>query len=158
MNTKTYNPQTSASLKKADLDAMRNLTSEEISELAKAYPNKASQNAYLVLADKTKEDKDQIYPLSTWQNLHDLHKIGQTNFVAAGFKDAFERPVGDVPTAPAQDLTGEDLTKAEGTKTAAAQKVVEGQGPDGTAPAQTVSETKTPPKAPSKGGKKGGKK
>lgn len=162
MVTKTYNPKTAASLKKSDLDAMQNLTSEDISQLAKTYPNTASQNAYLVLKDKTKEDKDQIFPLSTWQNLHDLHKIGQTNFVAVGFKDAFDRPTDTVPTAPPQDLTGEDLTKAEGTKTAAPQKIGEGQGPDGTAPAQTVSETKTPAKtatkAATKGGRKGGKK
>lgn len=101
-----YNPQNAANLSAEEIGAMEHLTPEELHALAKAYPNTASGNAYLRLKDKNLSDSQQLHAASTFQNLVELHRIGQTNYVIAGFDVNFKRPKAPVE-APTQDLTRE---------------------------------------------------
>lgn len=93
-----FNPATAGGLTDADLAIMRGLTTEQIAVLAKAYPNNGHQRPYLLLADASLPENKQLFPLSTWQNLHSLHKFhSKTNFSAYTFKALF-KPAGKIPT------------------------------------------------------------
>jgi hypothetical protein len=84
---KLYNPANAASLTTQDLEAMRNLTSAEIKELALAYPNLTMQRAYLLIADSKKPIDKQLLSLSTFENLWNLReKNAQRQYVAYAFK------------------------------------------------------------------------
>lgn len=106
-----FNPQNAAGLTTEQLAAMETLTPEQIAMLAREYPNPAIQNAYLVLKDTTKADKDQLWNLSTWQNLADLHRMGMKQFVAVGFRTNHIKQ--GLRVAPVQNLGGLDLSEEE---------------------------------------------
>lgn len=113
----TYNPA-NVNITTEEIAAMQNLTPAEIEQLAKAYPNQPTGNAYLVLFDKSEPDaKKQKFPLSTWNNLHNLYKYGQNQYVAYSFKKQFQRTAVE-KQAPQRtvDLSQDDLNKAEGLK------------------------------------------
>lgn len=114
-----YNPANAANLTDEQISAMRTLTVDEIAQLAKAYPNGPTGNSYLKLHDKNLGDEKQIYPLSTWQNLHNLHKINNFNFTAFAFTKNFVAPVANnTSTVPARvlDLGLDEIAGAEGLK------------------------------------------
>jgi len=129
-----YAPKNAANLTQEQTIAMQSFGIEELAALAKAHPNTGTRGAYLVLYDKSKDRKKQLFSLSTWKNLHDLHRMGQTQYVAYSFRTIFNRKnENSLPTAPVQDLTKEQArnelkkgTKAN-VKTAAAQ-VAEEEG------------------------------
>lgn len=102
----TYNPATFGSLSVEDTAAMQNLTIQEIADLAKAYPNTANGKTYIILKDKTKKDNQQLFAPSTWHNLAELHRLGQTQWVAYGPAKGF-KPTA-VKTGPIQDLTNQE--------------------------------------------------
>lgn len=95
-----FNPATAGGLTEKDLAIMRGLTTEQIGVLAGAYPNNAHQRPYLLLADSTLPENKQLFPLSTWQNLHTLHKYhAKKNFSAFTFKVLFT-PTKKAPSLP----------------------------------------------------------
>lgn len=102
-----YAPHNAKNLTQEQLGAMAGFTKEQIALLAQAYPN--NQSAYLILKDKNKENKKQVYPLSTWKNLLALWKVGQTQFVAISFRNIFNRASQGLKTAPVQDLTKDQV-------------------------------------------------
>lgn len=114
--TKLFDPANALSLTEADLDKMASLTDEEIKLLAAAFPNKGSQQAYLILKDTRLPAAKQLFPLSTWQNLWNLRKIGLKHFVAISFKPIFNKIATKIKIAAVQDLTKKELTKAPGLK------------------------------------------
>jgi len=110
-----YNPHKFRELKQEDIEAMRNFSMEDIADLAKAYPNKPTERAYLVLFDKTDKAK-QLYPLGTWENLYKLWKTQNLtkfvpwNFAALHNTKAISGPVAK-KTGPVQDLTEAEVKK-----------------------------------------------
>jgi hypothetical protein len=115
-----YNPDKFRELKPEDIEAMRKFTMNDVAELAKAYPNKPSGRAYLVLFN-TEDKAKQLYPLSTWQNLLALWKQQLTKYVAYSFAALHNNktaPGMTAKTGPVQDLTQAEVTKAiKGQKT-----------------------------------------
>lgn len=84
---KTYNPANAAALTPQELSDLQLLTSEQIKQLAKAYPNEAFGRAYLLIVDGTKPVEKQLPSLSTFENLWNLReKNGLRNYVAFNFK------------------------------------------------------------------------
>lgn len=136
-----YNPANAKQLTAEQIAAMQNLTPEEIKELAKLFPNTASGKAFLVLKDKRKKDKDQLYPRSTWQNLANLYKQGAKHFVPVTFVELFSRKKAEMKTAPVQDLTKKEVK--EGLKIAASQTAKEVVDEN-----KVVDETKIPDPPP----------
>lgn len=88
MDINTYNPA-NANITADELNSMKDLTDEQIAQLAAAYPNTPNGNAYLVYYDKKHEEKSQLYPLGTWTNLHALRKLGYKDILPYSFKDKF---------------------------------------------------------------------
>lgn len=81
-----FNPANGKNLSAEDLLAMQTLTDEQITILAKAYPNQPSRRSYIRLYDKTIPANKQLYQLSTWQNLNNLRKYSnKKNLVAYDF-------------------------------------------------------------------------
>lgn len=70
-----FNPANAGNLNAQDLETMRQLTDEQIDELAKAYPNQPTRRPYLRLYDTSKAENKQLYNLSTWQNLRNVRKF-----------------------------------------------------------------------------------
>jgi hypothetical protein len=99
---------------------MRDLTDEQIGQLAEAYPNQPRGNAYLVYYNKNLPDKDQNYALGTWANLANLRKIGYSHILPFSFKDAFYKKNTTKSNKPAPqrvvDLSEKDIKTAEGLK------------------------------------------
>jgi hypothetical protein len=131
-----YNPNKFRELTKEDIETMRNFQINDVAALAKAYPNKPTERAYLVLFDTTDKAK-QLYPLSTWQNLLALWKQQLTKYVAFNFAALHNnRTISNqaTKTGPVQDLTSAEVQKAI--------KAVPGKKP-GT-PVVTVAPKQTP--------------
>lgn len=108
-----YNPTKFRELSQADIEAMRSFTMNDIADLAKAYPNKPSERAYLVLFNKTDQAK-QLYPLATWANVFALWKQGSTSYVPFNFAALHNsRSVKgmDVKVGPVQDLTNAEVKR-----------------------------------------------
>lgn len=116
----TYNPANSA-ITDQEISEMRNLTPDEIGELAKAYPNQPTGNAYLVYWNKNEAEKDQRYSLGTWANLWNLYKIGQKHVVPFSFRKKFEKSRVIAQNKPVAqrtvDLSTEEVLNAEGLTT-----------------------------------------
>ena len=127
---KAYDPANAAKLSDADKAALGNLTTEEIYALAKAYPNAKGGKAgrgYLVLKDKSLPENRQLYPVSSWENLAELHKQGLTQYVPAGFKATFSKTASSsIPVGETQDLTKEEL-EAQKPKARTKAKVEEAE-------------------------------
>lgn len=114
-----FNPANAASLTKEDIAEMRNLTAQQIAELATAYPNTPTGNAYLHYYNSKEKESEQKYPLGTWHNLNSLLKLGRTEFSAVGFRKGFVAPVAKAAAStPARvvDISKSDVANAEGLK------------------------------------------
>jgi hypothetical protein len=131
-----FNPNKFRELTKEDIEAMRNFQLNDVAALAKAYPNKPTERAYLVLFDTTDKAK-QLYPLSTWQNLLALWKQQLTKYVAFNFSALHNNKTISnqaTKTGPVQDLTTAEVQKAI--------KTVPGKKP--VTPVVTVAPKQTP--------------
>lgn len=111
MDFSIYAPANSKNLLPEQIAAMEFFTIDQLRELARLFPNKAVHNTYLILKDNRKTGK-QLHPRSTWENLLNLHAIGQKHFVAATFADLFQKQPDPVRTAPVQDLTNQEAKAA----------------------------------------------
>lgn len=137
---KIYNPANASALTKEQIDKLQTLTSDEIKELAKAYPNMTMSRAYLLIVDKTKPAEKQLPALSSFENLWNLReKNGLRNYVAFRFRDNY-KPVQAGSTlkrgsiarrTEVLDLSEKELLNLPGFKTSDTQH-----------PAQTVEVTK----------------
>jgi hypothetical protein len=117
-----YNPANS-NITADEIAAMKDLSNEEIAQLATAYPNSPNGNAYLVYYNAKEELKDQRYPLGTWANLNNLRKLGQKWILPFNFrsKQYPSKAVGNVlKSIPPRtvDLSKDDLGTVEGLKPA----------------------------------------
>lgn len=120
-----YNPANLKNLSQEQISAMATLTIDQLRELAKTYPNKAIQRPYIVMIDKTLVK--QVYPLATWENLYELHKLGQTKYLAHHVVGKFNaKTAGTTPVAPVQDLTKAAAKSSEGLKSAQPQEGANG--------------------------------
>jgi hypothetical protein len=119
---KTYNPANASALSPEQIEGLRSLTSEQIKDQAKAYPNLTMQRAYLLIVDGSKPIDKQIPNLSTFENLWNLReRNGLKKYVAIGFRGAY-KPKQFV-NKPAKrfevvDLSDEELKTLPGFKTA----------------------------------------
>jgi hypothetical protein len=112
-----YSPANAKNLTAEEITAMQSFTKDDLKELAAAYPNNAHGTAYLILYDKSKKPKEQLFSLSTWKNLFELVKMGNTNYYAVSFKQIFNKKEQHaLTTAPVQDLTKEEALNAPGLK------------------------------------------
>ncbi len=135
----TYNPANADTLTKEQIFKMQELTSAEIKELAAAYPNGATNRAYLLIIDKRQPVEKQLPSLSTFQNLWNLReKNGLRNYVAYQFRGNYKPVTGTKQGSSVRpkrtevvDLADTDLMNLPGFKTA-----------DKEFPAQTVQVTK----------------
>lgn len=123
---KLYNPANAAALTSEQIEGLRKLTSEQIKELAKAYPNGTSN--YLLIIDGTSKNKNQLPTLSTFQNLWNLReKNGLRNFVAYGFRGSYKaKPVlmnGKPKKSEVLDLSDTELMTLPGFKIKGEPKV-----------------------------------
>lgn len=105
-----YNPRNAKQLTPEQLAAMESFTLDEIKELAKAFPDRASQEPYLILKDTTKTK--QINSLVTWPVFYDLRKMNMKQYVAHSFKSIFYKGQEVVKTLPVQDLTSQEAKAA----------------------------------------------
>lgn len=80
-----YNPRNAAKLTPEQVQAMQDLTLDEIKELAEAYPNQPTGNAYLKFYIKSDPADKQRFPLGTWNNLYNLRKLGKEDILPFGF-------------------------------------------------------------------------
>ena len=136
----TYNPA-NTNLTPQELSAMKDLTDEQIAELAKAYPNQPTGNAYLEYWLKNEKETEQRYPLGTWANLNNLRKLGRKDILPYRFRKNYRapRPVPVDLQKPAPrivDLSEQEVKQAEGLKVP-----VEGNG--GISEAKTISPDQT---------------
>lgn len=84
--TLKFNPANASQISAADLEEMRKLTDEQINILAEAFPNLPSRRSYLRLYDTNLKPHQQLYQLSTWQNLRNVRKFSnKKNLVAYDF-------------------------------------------------------------------------
>jgi hypothetical protein len=112
-----YAPSNVRSLSKDQVAAMKDFTKEQIYALAKAYPNTgAAGMAYLILGNRKLSPEKQLFPRSTWQNLANLIRQGESDFYPYSFKAIFQGRPKPLPVAKAQDLTKEQAKSAEGLK------------------------------------------
>ncbi len=126
-----YNPANAKNLSESEIEAMKNFTREDITTLAQAYPNTATGGTYLVLYDKTKKDREQLYPKSTWKNLLELLKVGQIQFIPWTFASLFSKKRPGLKVADTQDLSNQE-----------AKEEVKAAGNLTKAPDQNLSESK----------------
>lgn len=120
---KLYNPANSDALTSEQVEAMQHLTTDEIKMLARAFPNTAFQNAYLLIIDKNVDIRKQPPTATSWENLYNLHsRHGLTNWVAYNYRRNIKRvalipePIGEV--GPVLDLSDTELISLPGFKTA----------------------------------------
>ncbi len=117
-----YNPA-NKEITADEIEAMKNLTDDEIAQLAKAYPNTPTGNAYLVYFNTSETQTNQRFPLGTWANLHNLRLLGRKDIVPYNFtkNHAAGRSLATTVSKPDQktvDLSKEDAGNAEGLKKA----------------------------------------
>lgn len=120
-HVKIYNPD-NRNITQKQIENMRNLTDVQIADLAKAYPNQARSNAYLVYYLEKESPIEQRFPLGTWQNLHNLRRMGRTDILPYSFTWASKPGITvNKQTAVAAkehtiDLSEGELSGAEGLK------------------------------------------
>lgn len=101
-----FNPANAVNLGEADLLQMRELTDEQITALAKAYPNDAQRKPYLILYDKNLAANKQLYQMSTWQNLNNVRKFAnRKNLIPYTFEVLFRAMRNPQTSRPAQRTT-----------------------------------------------------
>lgn len=136
---KTFNPANAASLTHQQLNDLQNLTTDQIKELARAYPNGSFSRAYLLIVDRT-NTKRQLPTLSTFEHLLNIRtKNGLQNYVAVGFRGNY-KPVSVVQNGQRKrevlDLSDTELLTLPGFKTGVGTKKEE------SFPEETVEVTK----------------
>lgn len=111
---KIYKPENAAALTPEQIEGIRNLTTEEIKQLAKAYPNERYPRAYLLIIDtKSKIPIEKQLPsLSTWENLYNLITKNNLKFVAVGFRGQVKQTVRSSNVRPRRSEVV-DLSDAE---------------------------------------------
>jgi len=139
---KLYNPANAAALTPQQIEGLQTLTSEQIKELAKAYPNMTMQRAYLLIIDsKSKLPKEKQLPtLSTFENLWNLReRNGLKSYVAIGFRGQVKQKPNSITARPKKsvvvDLSDQELLTLPGFKMKAENGVTE-------MPAEKVKVTK----------------
>jgi hypothetical protein len=115
-----YNPANAAALTADQVEGLQKLTTDELGQLAKAYPNGSIQRAYLLIVDGSKPAGKQLPSLSTFQNLYNLRiKNGLKSYVAIGFKGQY-KPVTQQPLrvrkSEVLDLSDQELLTLPGFK------------------------------------------
>lgn len=119
-----YNPANAAALTPEQIDGLQKLTSEEIKQLAKAYPNASMQRGYLLIIDSSKPIDKQLPVLNSFENLYNLReRNGQRNWVAYQFKGNY-KPVPVIQNikrtsakkSEVLDLSDEELMSLPGFK------------------------------------------
>lgn len=104
----TFNPSNAEQLTVEQLQHLQSLSNEELGILAKAYPNTATDNNYLLLHDSKQPDNRQLFPRSTWENLYKLRTNNKmSNLTAYSFA-----AVHNKNTRPANSVT-RDITQKE---------------------------------------------
>lgn len=118
---KLYNPANAASLNDQQLSDLRNLTTEQLRDLAKAYPNGTFNRGYLMIVDGSKPIQNQLPALSTFQNLYNLRtKNGLSKYIAIGFKGNYQKTGVVTPKkgkVEVLDLSDTELLTLPGFKT-----------------------------------------
>jgi hypothetical protein len=118
---KLYNPANSDLLTDKDIAAMQKLTTDQIKELATAYPNGVSNRAYLLIVDGAKPAHKQLPSLSTFENLYNLRvKNGLKTFVPFSFKGKYvgkASPLQKYKKSEVLDLSDVELLDLPGFKT-----------------------------------------
>lgn len=118
---KLYNPANASVLTQQQIEGLQKLTSEQIKELAKAYPNLTMQRAYLLIIDSSKPVDKQIPNLSTFENLWNLReKNGQRKYVAYMFRGTYKiKESVNVKSRKQEvvDLSDQELLSLPGFKT-----------------------------------------
>jgi hypothetical protein len=114
-----YNPANAGSLSETDREKMQLLSSDDIKQLAMAYPNMTMQRAYLLIVDDTKPAGKQLPTLSSFENLWNLReKNGLRNYVAFGFKGQYKVIPARLKNAEVLDLSDTELMDLPGFSTA----------------------------------------
>lgn len=113
-----FNPENKEALNDEQKIKLGSLTDEELKALAKAFPNKPTNNTYLVLFDTKIDNKKQLGIRSTWQNLYNLRVLShQRQWIAYGF--ARDIPKSQVTgrllkVSGVQDISNEEKLKQPG--------------------------------------------
>jgi hypothetical protein len=119
-----YNPANAKNLTAEQLAAMSNFSDEDIKQLATAYPNKATGNAYLVIGNT--KLKQQIGARSTFANLYNLRVANQQkNFYPLSYTAIWKRPATKQTVASMADLTKQEIEALPGIKGFAKKTVSE---------------------------------
>lgn len=117
---KLYNPANAASLTPEEIAGLQNLNSDEIKQLAKAYPNLTMQKAYLLIIDSRKPADKQLPTLSSFENLWNLReKNSMRHYVAYNFKGNYKsRNISSVASKKTEvlDLSETELMNLPGFK------------------------------------------
>jgi hypothetical protein len=137
---KLYNPANAAALTPEQTQGLQTLTTEQIGQLAKAYPN-GTGGAYLLIVDSAMPAHKQLPRLSTFQNLYNLRtKNGMKGQVAFAFKGNYKPQRVNLPMKTKRqevvDLSDVELLTLPGFKTGV------GTNKEETIPAEMVHVTK----------------
>lgn len=144
---KLYNPSNAAALTPEQIEGLQKLTTDEIGQLAKAYPN-GTGGAYLLIIDGSKPAGKQLPTLSTFQNLYNLRtKNGMKQYVAFSFKGNYKPQKVNVPMRARRqevvDLSDTELLTLPGFRTGVGTNKEE-TIPGETVPVVKVTEKKKP--------------
>lgn len=116
-----YNPANASALTPEQIAGLQKLTSEQIKELAKAYPNSGMTRAYLLIVDGSKPIDKQIPNLSTFENLWNLReRNGQKKYIAYMFRGAYKPKhvtASRISRREVVDLSDSELMTLPGFKT-----------------------------------------
>lgn len=142
---KIYNPANAAALTPDQIEGLQKLTTEEIGQLAKAYPN-GTGGAYLLIIDGSQPANKQLPTLSTFQNLYNLRvRNGMKQFVAFSFKGNYKPQRVNVPMRARRqevvDLSDQELLTLPGFRTGVGTNKEETIAPE-TVPVVKVKEKK----------------
>jgi hypothetical protein len=126
-----YNPANADKLTAEQEAAMKDLSNEQIAQLAENFPNQPSGNAYLKYYITSEDAKAQRFPLGTWKNLHELRKLGRNDVLPFAFNKKLATnlklvtPVAKTSAERTVDLSAAEAAIAEGVKVATAASAAE---------------------------------
>lgn len=134
---KLYDPANAKNLNAEQLAAMANFTNDDLLALAKAYPNKSTGNAYLILGNT--KLKEQFGNPSTFTNLYNLRvRQQQKHFFALSYRILWRKSAIKPTVAKLADLTKEELAGLPGISGKAAKAVADQISGPGKADEQTA--------------------